>query len=133
MYANGVDTALLRNALIPISTTFSIEFVIFLFAALPQLFTSYFIHENFVDRLTSNRNGNDTFDFIIVGGGSAGSVLANRLSKNFTVLVLEAGGAPHPLHSIPLMSQFVQRMPHADWGYYTVPQRNSCLSMVSQV
>jgi choline dehydrogenase len=35
---------------------------------------------------------NSSFDYVIVGGGTAGLALANRLSANFSVAVIEAGG-----------------------------------------
>jgi len=50
-----------------------------------------------------------------VGSGSAGSLLANRLSENHKVLLLEAGGDPHPLQSIPGMAFFMLNFKETDW------------------
>ena len=49
------------------------------------------------------------YDFVIVGGGSAGSVLANRLSEiqEWKILVLEAGGIDSKFTSIPVTAPFL--------------------------
>ncbi|PSL17212.1 GMC family oxidoreductase [Shimia abyssi] len=64
------------------------------------------------------------YDYIIVGGGSAGCVLANRLSENTSarVLLLEAGGKDsHPLIHMPVGFAKMTTGPHT-WGFNTVPQ-----------
>ena len=64
-----------------------------------------------------------TFDYIVVGAGSAGSVLANRLSANpkFKVLVLEAGRESNPWSRIPVGFAKLIENPAANWLYSSEP------------
>jgi len=71
-----------------------------------------------------------SYDFIIVGGGSAGSVLANRLSENpaWKVLLLEAGEDETYFSDIPGLMSFL-RHGKFDWSYQAEPEPGSCLGM----
>ena len=66
------------------------------------------------------------YDYIIVGGGSAGCVLANRLSADpsIKVLLLEAGGTDwNPLFRMPAgFAKMTKGV--ASWGWSTVPQKH---------
>jgi 4-pyridoxate dehydrogenase len=67
-----------------------------------------------------------SYDYIIVGAGSAGCVLANRLSEDTArVLLLEAGGRDrHPFIHIPLGMGKLHEWGLFDWGYHTEPEAN---------
>ena len=73
---------------------------------------------------------NSTYDYVIIGGGTAGSVLAARLSEdeNTTVLLLEAGEEESwkysLLHRVPFLHGLLQNS-LVDWEYYTEPQTHS--------
>ena len=65
------------------------------------------------------------YDYIIVGAGSAGCVLANRLSEesDVSVLLLEAGGRDsHPGIHIPLAMRSIFDRPAINWGYRSEPE-----------
>jgi choline dehydrogenase len=66
----------------------------------------------------------DTFDYLVIGGGTAGCVLSARLSQDpgQRVLLLEAGsGEPVPAMANPLAWPALWGTP-VDWAYETVPQ-----------
>jgi len=66
-----------------------------------------------------------TYDYVIVGAGSAGCVLANRLSANPArrVLVLEAGGRDwHPFIHMPAGLAKLVNNKRINWDYYTEPE-----------
>jgi choline dehydrogenase len=67
------------------------------------------------------------YDFIVVGAGSAGSVLANRLSADprHKVLVLEAGRESHPWSWIPVGFAKLIANPRANWLYASEPEAST--------
>ena len=68
---------------------------------------------------------NKSYDYIIVGAGSAGCVLANRLSANpqQSVLLIEAGPKDrNPMIGIPLGFAFMMGPAKENWGYTTEPE-----------
>ncbi|MBL8552502.1 MAG: GMC family oxidoreductase N-terminal domain-containing protein [Hyphomonadaceae bacterium] len=67
----------------------------------------------------------ETYDYIIVGAGSAGCVLACRLSADpsIRVLIIEAGGRDtHPFVRMPMGFLFALRNPKLRWTYWSEPE-----------
>lgn len=74
----------------------------------------------------------DEFDYIVVGAGSAGCIVASRLAEeaDARVLLVEAGGSDRTRFcTTPGMISIVHTVPKVkkrfDWGYHTVPQQHA--------
>ena len=67
------------------------------------------------------------YDFIIVGAGAAGAVIANRLTEvaDWNVLLLEAGTDETIVSQIPALAAAVQ-LSNKDWQFKTEPQTSAC-------
>src|ERR1700723_569998 len=68
-----------------------------------------------------------TYDYIVVGAGSAGAAVANRLSTDLRnkVLLLEAGRASHPWSFIPIGMARLISNPAANWLYSSEPEAST--------
>jgi choline dehydrogenase len=67
----------------------------------------------------------DSFDFVVIGAGSAGCVVANRLSADprHRVLLVEAGGRDrHPLVQLPMLMGKLMHSRIYNWHYETEPE-----------
>src|ERR1700757_642845 len=69
----------------------------------------------------------ETYDYIVVGAGSAGAAVPNRLSAapRNQVLVLEAGRASHPWSFIPIGMARLIANPAGNWLYSSEPEANT--------
>ncbi|KAF5286208.1 hypothetical protein FQA39_LY16378 [Lamprigera yunnana] len=103
-----------------------VTFINTLMAAQCALYTPEIYPANYGPQLQDG----DEFDFIVVGAGSAGSILTNRLSenKNWKVLLLEAGVYPSATTEVP--GVFLS-MAHSkeDWSYTMEPTKTACLGL----
>ncbi|KAJ8958488.1 hypothetical protein NQ318_002282 [Aromia moschata] len=106
-------------------------------AVLPFLIAAmtYFHYDQFdpEDRPVDRPNVDPMYDFIVVGSGSAGSVLANRLTEvpSWKVLLLEAGGHETEISDVPILSLYLHKS-KLDWGYKTEPSDTACQAMIEK-
>ncbi|XP_056636991.1 glucose dehydrogenase [FAD, quinone]-like [Diorhabda sublineata] len=113
------------------------------FAYFVDYVNEYINYTTYYTLLTNNSflvNVNDsetydygTFDFIVVGAGTAGTLLTRRLTEvtGWKILLLEAGNDGNNFTNIPFMNLYTRNSEY-NWGITTVPQNKSCLGMVDQ-
>lgn len=68
-----------------------------------------------------------------MGAGTAGSVVAHRLSQYYSVLLLESGGEPNPFQAVPGLAMFMPNHPEVDWMHRSVPQKRAFGNSIKRV
>jgi choline dehydrogenase-like flavoprotein len=78
------------------------------------------------DSLIHRQKIDDTYDYIVIGAGSAGSVVASRLSERarIKVLIVDAGSAETVVSDMPSMTPMLWGS-EMDWNFTISPQTNS--------
>lgn len=69
------------------------------------------------------------YDYIVIGAGSPGSIVASKLAasdESVSILLLEAGGTPdnEKMWTPSNWFEVLQKCPEIEWGYQSVPQPN---------
>ncbi|VVC31732.1 Hypothetical protein CINCED_3A010187 [Cinara cedri] len=94
------------------------------------LFTDYYLNIILDKYVKDDHVENKYFDHIVVGGGTAGIIVASRLAENkaHRVLLIEAGPQISFLHDIPIITSIFQKSV-IDWQHQTESQFNACFAM----
>ncbi|CAL8130342.1 unnamed protein product [Orchesella dallaii] len=97
-----------------------------------QFYSRKYLEEDKVKSLTELENDLNLprikeYDFIVVGAGTAGCIIAGRLSEQFNVLLLEAGGEPVPVAQVPYFNLDVASNPDVSYVWPSVPQQFASL------
>lgn len=127
-----MDVATIISAAIKTATVF---FGIGKITIIPALITALaYFNYDLIDpenhpRVTKELKKN--YDFVVIGGGSAGNVVVNRLTENpeWNVLLLEAGGHETEITDVPILSLFLHKT-KMDWQYRPQPQDTACQAMI---
>jgi glucose dehydrogenase (acceptor) len=107
----------------------ALQYSLYIPEVLVNVVNEQLAHESYV----SESGFNDTYDYVIIGGGSGGSVMASRLSENssVSVLLIEAGSAETFVSDVPMACIVLQKTP-MDWAFETTAQNNSCWGLDGQ-